>query len=118
MAKNLNKPIRYDEFSKQLDEVGISNMQEVKLSETASIWMRLGNGIDAPDQEEFLERINNAEGTRETAIIVLDYHPGTTGEEQLAVFEQYGGTPDRLAALWAAATRDQAERLGKLKVRR
>lgn len=113
-----NRPIRYEEFSKQLDEVGAGNMQEVQLSADESIWIRLGNGIDAPDQDEFMERIQAAEGSRETAIIVLDYHAGTTGEQQLELFEKHGGTPDRLAALWAAATRDQAERLGKLRIKR
>lgn len=119
MAKNERmRPIRFDQFKKQLEEVGIGNLQEVNLTKTDSIWIRLGNTIDEPDGDEFMDRLRGAADSTEAAMVVLDYYPDATAEEQWELFEANEGTADQLAALWQAATMDQRERLGELRPRR
>lgn len=112
------RPIRFDQFKKQLDEVGLGNLQEVQLDANTSIWIRLGNSIDSDDADEFQARIRNANDSKDVALIVLGYHPEHSADEQWDLFEAAGGTPDQLAALWSSATADQQERLGKLRPRR
>lgn len=132
MAKNTSskklRPIRFDQFAQQLEEVGIGNLQEVQLSKTESIYVRLGNSIDTDDADDFQSRLRSADESEDVAKIVLDYYPATTdpdeyedgerGEAQWQTFVQHGGTADKLAALWSAATADQKERLGELRPRR
>lgn len=112
------RPIRFDQFKKQLDEAGMNNMQEVQLDKDTSIWIRLGNGIDSDDAKDFEARLAGALDSKEVALTVLDYYPERSAEEQWELFEAAGGTADTLAALWTAATVDQRERLGKLRPRR
>lgn len=119
MAKKTTKrAIRFDQFNKQIEEAGVENLQEIEMSQTESIYIRLGNGIDQDDQEEFDERMNAAEDSKEVAMIVLDYYEGATAQEQWDIFERHGGTADRLGVLFASATSDQAQRLGKIRPRR
>lgn len=119
MAKNNGlRPIRFDQFKDQLEEVGIGNLQEVMLTKDESIWIRLGNSIDEEDADEFQARLRGAANSEECALIVLDYYPKATAEEQYALFKSHGGTADKLATLYGAATIDQQERLGKLRPRR
>lgn len=123
-----SRAIRFDQFNEQLDEVGISNLQEVMLSKTESVFIRLGNSIDKKDADEFQARIRNARESEDVAKVVLDYYPasedpeefeeGERGEAQWETFSAHGGTADRLAALWHSATYDQQEQLGKLRPRR
>lgn len=124
MAKNTTKksagmrPIRFDQFKKQLEEVGVENLQKIEMNADEAIWIRLGNGINADDQEEFEQRLEDAADSEETAMVVLDYYPGATAEEQWDIFTRNGGTADDLAIIFANATREQAERLGKIRTRR
>lgn len=119
MAKQARmRPIRFDQFKEQLEEVGIGNLQEVILSKTESVWIRLGNTIDEDDAEEFMGRLRGASESIDAAMVVLDYYPQATAEEQWALLESHGYTSDQLAALWTAATTDQKERLGELRPRR
>jgi len=122
MAKNTKsaatRPIRFDQFKKQVAEAGVENLQKIEMSADEAVYIRLGNGIYADDQEEFEERLREAESNEETALIVLDYYPGATAEEQWDTFTRLGGTADDLALLFANATREQAERLGKIRTRR
>ena len=119
MAKNNGmRPIRFDQFKDQLEEVGIGNLQEVQLSKEDSVWIRLGNSIDEDDADDFQARLRGAANSLECAMIVLDYYPKATAEEQWALFESHCGTADKLATLYGAATIDQQERLGKLRPRR
>ena len=120
MANNKSKmrPIRFDQFQKQLEEIGISNLQEVQLSAEESIFIRLGNSIDSEDEEDFQNRLVNAADTRDACLVILDYYDKATAEEQMDLYESHGGTPDQLAALFGSATADQKDRLGKLRPRR
>lgn len=112
------RPIRFDQFKKQLEEVGVENLQEIELSQTESIWIRLGNSIDSDDAEEFQDRLDRARDSSEVSMIILDYYDGATAEDQWKLYESYGGTADQLAVIFTSATRDQADRLGKLRLRR
>ncbi len=124
MARNTQKkshsdaPIRFDQFKKQMEDVGVQNLKEIQMSAEESVWIRLGNSINQDDAEEFEQRMEDAETSEETALIVLDYYPKATAEEQWEIFTKHGGTADDMAILFANATRAQAERLGKLKVGR
>lgn len=122
------RPIRFDQFNKQLEEVGINNLQEVQMSKDVSVYIRLGNSIDTEDTDEFEDRIRDAEDSEEVAKIALDYYPETSdpdkfeplerGEVQWEIFKEHGGTADKMAALWSASTAEQRERLGKLRPKR
>mgnify|MGYP003598765381 CR=1 FL=1 len=112
------RPIRFDQFKKQLEEVGIGNLQPIELSKDETIYIRLGNSIDADDTEEFTNKLMYAEDSKAAALIILGYYPGATAEEQWEKFEAVGGTADQLATLFAAATTDQQEKLGKLRPKR
>lgn len=121
MAKNKHqsKTIRFDRFKEQLEEVGVNELQAVELSTEDTIYMRLGVSINGGDEDDaFNERMRWAKDSRSAALIVLDYYDGATAEEQLATLERHGGTPDELAVLWASATRDKQEELGKVRPRR
>lgn len=135
MAKNKNskatRPIRFDQFNEQLEEAGIENLQEVQLNKEDSIWIRLGNSIDQEDTEDFEQRLAEAEDSEAAAVVVLDYYPPTSdpdeyepgerGRKQFDLFQELGGekaTADRLMTLFANASRDQVDRLGKIRPRR
>lgn len=118
MAIKKLRPIRFDQFTKQLEEVGVGNLQEIQLSKEDSIWIRLGNSIDADDADEFDAKLRACDTSEEVAMLVLGYKPDVDAEDQWDLFVSHGGTADRLAALYAAATADQAEQLGKLRPRR
>ena len=112
------RPIRFDQFKKQLDDAGVKNLQEVQLSETESIWIRLGNSIDADDARDFEDRLNDAADAEEVAMVILDYYPEATAKQQWAMFQKAGGTADQLSIIFANATSEQADRLGKLRLKR
>lgn len=112
------RPIRFDQFKKQLEELGIADLQEVQMGPDAKIFMRLGSGIDRDDDDEFIDRLRAADTSKDAAMVVLDYYPEATAEEQWQIFEEAGGTADQLATLYGSATVDQQERLGKLRPRR
>lgn len=119
MAKQTKRsPIRFDQFTKQVEEAGVENLQEIQMSKEESIFIRLGNGIDADDQVEFEQRMEDAEDSKEVAMIVLDYYDGATAQEQWEIFEKHGGTADRLGILFASASEDQRQRMGKIRPRR
>lgn len=125
MSKTKGNPVaRWSQFEEQLEEVGVQNLQTVEMGkgsdgEVESIVIRLANSIDAPDAAEFAERIQSCETSEDVALVVLDYHPdGVSAEDQWATFQRFGGTADKLAAFWTAASADQQERLGKLRPRR
>ncbi|RZU61738.1 hypothetical protein [Zhihengliuella halotolerans] len=110
--------IRFDQFEQQLEETGIGNLQEVQLSKDESIWIRLNIGFDQDDLDEFQRRLRDCDESRDAALVILDYKDGVTAEEQLEKFENHGGTPDKLAALFASATAQKQEDLGKIRPRR
>lgn len=112
------RPIRFDQFKKQLAEIGIENLQEIELSKDVSIFIRLGNNIDVEDGDEFADRLDRCETSEDTAMVVLDYYDGASADEQWELYKAHGGTADQLAILFASATADQAQRLGKVQVRR
>lgn len=112
------RPIRFDQFKRQLDEVGVKNLQEIQMSETDSIWIRLGNSIDAEDADEFNQRLDDAADAEEVAMVLLDYYPEATADEQWKIYTKHGGTADQLSIIFANATSEQAERLGKLRLKR
>lgn len=112
------RPIRFDQFQKQLDEVGVKNLQEITMSADESVYIRLGNSIDAEDAEEFNDRLNDAADAEEVAMVILDYYPEKTAAEQWEIFTRNGGTADQLSIIFASATSEQAERLGKVRLRR
>lgn len=111
-------PIRFDQFNKQIEEAGVEHLQEIEMSADESIFIRLGNGIDQDDQDEFEQRMEDAEDSEEVARIVLDYYPGKTSDEQWEIYTRLGGTADRLGIIYAAATNDQMQRMGKIRPRR
>lgn len=112
------RPIRFDQFKRQLEDVGVKNLQEVKMNETESVWIRLGNSIDVEDADEFNNRLEDAADAEEVAMVILDYYPEATAEEQWKTFTKHGGTADQLSIIFANATSEQAERLGKLRLKR
>lgn len=112
------RPIRFDQFKRQLDDVGVKNLQEIQMNETESVWIRLGNSIDAEDGEEFNDRLNDAADAEEVAMVLLDYYPDSSAEDQWKLYTKNGGTADQLSIIFANATSEQAERLGKLRLKR
>ena len=114
----VNRPIRFDRFKKQLQEVGVENLQKVEFSEDEFVLIRLGNGYGCEDQKEFDERLNNAFDDEEHAMVLLDYNPDMSAEEQWKICERFGCEAEDLALIFFNATREQAERLGKLNLRR
>lgn len=107
----------FQEFTAQLEEAGITTLQEIELSDTESVWIRLGSTVDTDDNDEFAARLEACEGPLDLARVILDYHPEITAEEQLETYQKYG-TPEQLAVLFTSLSGEQAERLGKVKVRR
>lgn len=112
------RPIRFDQFKRQLDDAGVKNLQEIQMNETESIWIRLGNSIDAEDAREFEDRLNDAADAEEVAMVILDYYPEASAEKQWETYTKNGGTADQLSIIFANATSEQAERLGKLRLKR
>ena len=114
MAKK-NRKIRFDQFEKQLEEVGITDLQEVTLSQDESVFMLLGVGVDVEKINGLRDRVESAETSEEAAIAILDYHPDLSGEEQFEILTRHGKTADKLIALWSAATADMRDEMGKLR---
>lgn len=121
-----HRKVRLDQFRKQLDEVGIGELQEVEIAKEVSVFIRLGVSVESNEEtEEFAKRVDDAANSRDLAVVLLDYYPaegnendGTAGAAQLETLEEHGGTADVLAALWAASTQAAREELGKLRPRR
>lgn len=115
-TKEQSRAINVEQFRKQLEQADIATLQELKIDDERSVWIRLGSTIDAEDSEEFSERLENAESTEELATIVLDYYPNKTAEQQKKIWRDAGLTWDLLIVMFTQASKEQADRLGKTKV--
>lgn len=119
MAKpQKNRPIRFDQFKKQLSESGIDELQEIELAQDEVVYIRLGVGIDVEATQEFMERVREAETEDEACLEILRHHPGHDAQEQLDRVKAAGYTGAELIALWGAATADMRDRMGKLRPKR
>lgn len=119
MAKpQKRRPIRMDQFVKQLDEVGVTDLQAVELNQDTTVYMLLGVGVDVEKVMGLRDRVQTAETSDEAAEAILDYHPERSGEEQLAMVKEAGWTSDQIVALQGAATADMRDEMGKLRPKR
>lgn len=120
MAQKKKRAIRMDQFVKQLDEIGISDLQEVELDGETSVFMLLGVGVDIEKSMDVRARVDAAENADEAAEAILDYHPDPeiTGLVQLQRVKDAGWKPDQIVALWGVASADMREEMGKLRPKR
>lgn len=119
MAKsNSARPIRMDQFKKQLEDTGIGILQKVELGPGNIVELRLGINLDSEPDDEFLTKVRSAENPTEMALLVLQPDETHDAEQQLQRVLEAGFTAGELGALWAAATAEQQEALGKLRPRR
>lgn len=118
--RDRNRKVQYAQFVEQLEETGVTNTEKIWLDGDDYITIRLGNGIDAEPDDDFEDRLEDADDSREAVMIILDYDPDPerTADMQWELFEKHGGTADRLMLLFTALTREQNEKLLKTKVRR
>lgn len=112
------RPIRFDRFKKQLEDVGVENLQRVDFSDDDFVLIRLGNGYGCADQKDFEQRLENAVDDEDNALVILDYNPDKTAEEQWEICQKYGCTAEDLALIFFNASREQQERMGKINLRR
>lgn len=120
MAKpKKTRSIRFDQFTKQLDETGIAELQPVELNgDGDKIYIRLGVGIDVDATNEFMERLNAMDTAEEAAQVILGEHPSITADEQIELMEKNGFNCAQLVALWGSATADMRDEMGKLRPRK
>lgn len=112
------RPIRFDRFKKQLQEVGVENLQRVDFSDEEFVLIRLANGYGCNDQREFEQRLENAVDDEDNAMVILDYNPDMTAEKQWEICERNGCTAEDLAIIFFNASREQQDRMGKINLRR
>jgi len=113
-----NRPIRFDRFKKQLAEVGVENLQRIDFTDEDFVLIRLGNGYGCEDQKEFEQKLTDAVDDEEHALVLLSYNPDKSAEEQWEICERNDCSAEDLALVFFNATREQAERLGKINLRR
>ena len=120
MSKNVRlRPVRLDQFTEQLEEIGVSDLLPVELGENQPpVKLRLGVTYNRDDHADFMRRLKDAAGAREAALVMLDYNPDEDAEDALARVEAAGYTPDQLGFLFAAETSALQERLGNVRPRR
>lgn len=119
MAKpNKKRPIRMDQFVKQLEDSGINELEEIQVTKDDSVWIRLGVGVEVEKTMEFVERVQATDTAEEAALVILGEHPTFTAEEQRDKVIAAGWTDEQLVALWAAATSDMRDEMGKLRPKR
>lgn len=123
MAKpQKTRPIRFDQFKQQLDEVGIKELEVVELNGDGDrIYLRLGVGIDVEETQEFMEKVQGCETEKEAVLEILGHHPTISAEEQYELFHENNPHEEadaQLIALWGAATGDMRDRMGKLRPKR
>lgn len=122
MAKTpKNRPIRLDQFKKQLDDAGLSDLQEIQLGpgEDNKVFIRLAFDVDTDKLQDFMNRVEAAgDDNDEVCKVLLDYHPELSAEEQWERFEASDFTTSYLVAAWAAASQELRETAGKIKPRR
>jgi len=114
------RPIRLDQFRKQLEDSGVNDLQEIQLGpgDDDKVFVRLGFDVDSEKLEEFMNRVNAAEDSESAALVILDYHDELTAEDQLARVRESDYSFAELVAAWGSATGELRERMGKIKPRR
>ncbi len=119
MAKPTKKrPIRMDQFVKQLEEAGIEDLETVEVSQDESVYIRLGVGVDIEKTEAFMDKIRASDSGEETALVILGEHPTISAEEQREKLHTAGWKDEQLIAVWGAATADMRDTMGKLRPKR
>ena len=113
------KPIKFNQFKQQLEEVGVNELQALQFGTgpDETIYLRLGVGIELDETEAFRSRVDQAESELEAATEILSHHPTLTAEEQLEIAHSHGATNSEIVAVWATATAEMRERMGKLRPR-
>lgn len=109
------KTIRMDQFVKQLDEVGVGELQKVEVSKDSAIWIKLGVGIDGEGLMEFRNKVLKSDTSEEAALEILGHHPSISAEDQLKTYLDAGFESDQLVALWLSAGEAMRDELGKVR---
>lgn len=119
MAKPTKKrPIRMDQFVRQLEESGIDELEEVQVSKDESVWIRLSVGLEIEKTQEFIERVQATDTAEEAALVILGEHPTISAEEQREKVLAAGWTDEQLVALWGASSSAMRDEMGKLRPKR
>ncbi|QEP08733.1 hypothetical protein [Glutamicibacter sp. ZJUTW] len=114
----MSKSIRMDQFVKQLDEVGVGELQKVEVSKDSAVWIKLNVGIDSADIKAFHDKVMAADTSEEAALEILNHHPSISAEDQLKTYLDAGYTTDQLVAVWAAAGASMRDEMGKVRPKR
>lgn len=119
-ASRANRPVRFDQFKKQVQELGISDecLQRIDFTEDESVVIRLGAGYNSEDHEAFIEELQDAVTDEEKAMVLLSYNKDMSAEQQWEICQKHGCTAGDLAVIFANATRELEESMGKIRLRR
>lgn len=119
MAKPIKKrPIRMDQFVKQLEDAGIDELEQVEIAQGEVVYIRLSVGIDVEKTQEFMERVQATDTAEEAALVILGEHPSVSAEDQLQKVHDAGWTDEQLIALWGASSAAMRDEMGKLRPKR
>jgi len=118
MTSPNRRRVRMEQFKEQVTETVLpeGNLIEVELPDGTSVFVKIPIPFTADD--EFIKRLQDAEGSRESCLIVLGEHPEHDAEEQWAKWEAAGYTEEDLAMLLKAETAAANERLEAFRYRR
>lgn len=110
--------IRMDQFVKQLEEIGVDDLQPIEVAQGVQVWIKLGVGLDVEEAQGFNKRVQASETSEEAALEILGHHSSISAEAQLQTVLDNGWTAAHLVAIWGAATATQREEMGKVRAKR
>lgn len=118
MTSPNRRRVRMQQFKEQVGEAVLpeGNLIEVDLPTGETVHVKIP--IPFTSDDDFITRLQAAEGARESCLVVLGEHPEHDAEEQWAKWEAAGYTEEDLAMLLKAETAAANERLEAFRYRR
>lgn len=109
--------IRMDRFNAQIAEkvIGPDSLVELEIDKGQYVTVKLP--VLLHEDDDFTDRIAAAQdgGGDAIALVIMDFDPTRTAEEQLKAWKDAGLTSRDLAVVYAAETNEARERLGNFR---
>lgn len=117
MSKPNKRRIKMADFKAQVAEQVISpnGLIEVDLDDHGSIFLRVPLLPTDTDEDDFVQRMSSAVGTRDLALVALGEYDGTDAGEQWDKWEAAGYGEADFMILLRTETEAARERLGKFR---
>lgn len=111
MSKPNKRRVRMDQFKSQIADAVLADdrLVEIAVSDSESVWIKIP--LMLADDDDFPQRLREAEDGAALALVILSGHPDVSAEEQWATWTAAGYDEIDLATLFGTENQAAQERL-------